>query len=230
MLLVCWGAWGCSNHGRKDFQRVSFAPVTTVAVAPAMNFSGSTVFDPQQVADWMASELGSVPGIGVVGVNRVLAVLADEGLDRIQSPEHAVEICSRLGTDRILVFAVTEYDPYTPVVGIAAQMYGQQSAEPMLDPVATSRMARPFRIGRQDQHRPWAQSQRTFNGVHEAVHHELRDYAATRVEDDSPYGWKKYLASQELYLRFCCFSVARELMQQQVTDISVVQTAASQEP
>lgn len=230
MVLACWGTWGCSSHGPKDFERVSFAPVTTVAVAPAMNFSGRAVFDPVQVADWMASELGSVPGIGVVGVNRVLAVLAEDGLDRIQSPEHAVEVCSRLGTDQILVFAVTEYDPYPPIVGIAAQMYGNRSAEPAIDPVATSRMTRPFRISDGDPHRPWAQTQRTFNGVHEAVHHELRDYAASRGEDDSPYGWKKYLVSQNLYVRFCCFSVARELMQQQVAGIGFVETAASQEP
>jgi hypothetical protein len=43
----------------------------------------------------------------------------------------------------------------------------------------------------------------------------VREYADTRDADDSPYRWRKYLASQERYLRFCCFTVAGELMEQQ---------------
>lgn len=215
-LCTLLAASGCSSSGdRKEFELVSFEPVMTVAVAPAMNFSGSLEFDPIRVSDLMASELSSVPGIGVVGVNRVLAVLAEQGVAQIQSPEHAVDVCSRIGADRIIVFAVTEYDPYAPTVGISAQLYGRRPPVTALDPVVTSRMARPFSISSQERNAPWAIVQRTFNGVHEAVHDEVRDYAKSRTEDDSPFGWRRYLASQQLYLRFCTFAIARELMQQQ---------------
>lgn len=216
VTLACLGVWGCTSRGqRKDYELVSFAPVTTVAVAPALNFSGSLNFDPVRVADFMASELSTVPGIGVIGVNRVLAVLAEQKLTQIQSPEHAVEVCQRLGADRIIVFAITEFDPYTPVVGIAAQVYGRKSASASLDAVAASRAARPFPVSRGQANQLLAQVQRTFNGVHESVQHELRDYAAGRGEQDSPYRWRRYLVSQELYFRFCAFAIARELMQQQ---------------
>ena len=217
VTLLCSGLVGCSSA--EERQRIewvtSLPPGTTVAVAPAMNASGSSAFDVVQVADLMASELSDVPDVGVIGVNRVLAILAEQGVDQVQSPEHALDLCDRLGADAILVFAITEYDAYTPVVAIAAQLYGKRPAQPALDPVAASRMARPFAVApRSEATRPWAQAQRTFNAAHESVHQDVRDYAKTRGGDESPYGWRKYLASQERYLRYCCFSIARELVQE----------------
>jgi len=201
-----------------------------VAVAPALNFSGSAQFDPVKVADLIASELSSFRGIGVIGVSRVLAILAEQGVGQIQSPEHALDVCDRLGADAILVFAVTEYDAYTPVVGMAAQLYGRRSAGPALDPVATSRMARPFPVAsRADATRPRAQVQRVFNATHEAVQRDVRRYAESRSAQGSPYGWRKYLASQECFLRYCSFTIARELIVRQMDRGAVVNLAAAGE-
>ncbi len=193
----------------------------TIAVAPALNFSGSSNFDPAKVGDLMASELSSVPGLGVVGVNRVLAILAEQGVVQIQSPEHALQICDRIGADAILVFAVTEYDPYRPVVGIAAQVFSRRgSRAPDLDPVATSRMARPFPVApRADAMRPAAEVQRVFDGAHDDIQHAVHEYAERRNAEKGPYGWRKYLVSQEWYLRFCCYTVAHELMEQAPTSL-----------
>ena len=215
-IWILLAAVGCSQTSEPETAWVAQAPPTSiVAVAPALNFSGSSEFDPVQVADLFASELSQTPGIGVVGVSRVLAVLAGQGVDRIQSPEHALEVAERLGADGIVVFAVTEYDPYTPIVGIAAQLYGRQRPGPQLDPVVTSRMARPFPvISDREKWRPWAQSQRTFNAEYEDVQCDVRKYAKTRNAGDSPHGWKKYLVSQQWFLRFCCYAVNRDLMEQ----------------
>lgn len=215
-LLGC-GWFGCS-HGdaNKNIRGELFVsrPIT-IAVAPALNHSGSSAFDEVKVADLMASELGSVRGLRVIGVNRVLAVLAEQRVDQILSPQHALAVCERLGADVILVFAITEYDPYTPVVGMAVQLYGPHSSGPMLDPVATSRMARPFPVDPdRESTRPWGQVQRTFNAAHKAVRDEVEDYAEDHGADQGPYRWRKYLTSQELYVRFCCYAAARELMAQ----------------
>lgn len=208
---------GCS-HGDSKKLAPSELYVTrpiTIAVAPALNHSGSSAFDEVKVADLMASELGSVRGLRVIGVNRVLAVLAEQGVDQIQSAQHALAVCERLGADVILVFAITEYDPYTPVVGMAVQLFGPRTGEPILDPVAASRMARPLPIDpRQEATRPWGQMQRTFNAAHQAIRDEVKDYARTHGADQGPYRWRRYLVSQEFYLRFCCYSAARELMEQ----------------
>ncbi len=193
----------------------AITPNTAIAVAPALNFSGSADFDPVKIADILASELSQVPGVAVIGVNRVLAVLSEQGVDRIQSPEHALAVSERLGADAIIVFAVTEYDAYTPIVGIAAQMYGRQAEASQVDPVAASRMARPFPVmDDRASYRPWSQSQRTFDSRQDVVRDALEDYAESRSAGGGPYGWKKYLASQEWYLRFCCHTVCRDLLEQ----------------
>lgn len=216
LCLSLAAAAGCSeSRNRHDVEWTSAPPGRLIAVAPALNFSGSPDFDPVKVADIMASELSETPGIGVIGVNRVLAVLVEQSVDRIQSPQHARAVCERLGADAILVFAITEYDPYTPVVGVAAQMYGRQSTDRQFDPVATSRMARPFEHVASDQGpRPYAEVQRIFNAEHADVQSDVKDYSDSRTANKSPYGWKKYLRSQQWYLRFCCSRVCRDLNQQ----------------
>lgn len=232
VALSVLGAFaGCSHDDKvaRESWITSFPPRMTVAVAPALNFSGCSTFDPVKVADLMASELSTVPGVGVVGVSRVLAVLAEQGVDQIQSPLHALEVCDRLGADRILVFAICEYDAYTPVVGIAAQMYGKHAAEPQIDPLSITRNARPFAIGPERGTHPLAQVQRTFNARHDAIREAVQEYAEARSAEGQPYGWKKYLASQQLYMRFCCFRMVQDLLEQQGQCTTVAHAVAVEE-
>ena len=188
-----------------------------VAVAPALNFSGSTDFDPESVADIMASELSHVDGFSVMPVSRVLAVLARQGLSRIESPEHALEVQKLLGADAILVFSITEYDPYEPpVVGIAAQLYGSYKGAGMadFDPVLASRSATAPAV--QDLEatiEPLAQAVGVFNAAHEPTITRVKIFAKHRNADDSAFGWQKYTASQQHYLRFCCHATIRELVE-----------------
>jgi len=153
------------------------------------------------VGDIMASELSHVDGFEVLPVSRVLAVLAGTGLDRVESPAHARAVADALGVDAILIFAVTEYDPYDPpVVGLAAQLYGTRrgEVESGFDPVQESR-------------RPTAASERVVDGPDGL----LASFS------DSPYGWRKYVVSQRHYLRFCCDATIRRM----VLDGSVLVTA-----
>lgn len=232
-VLCALGGTGCAPK-RSDANGVAapYSQPMTIAVAPALNFSGSSNWDPVRAADLMASELSQVPGVNVVGVNRVLAVLARQGRGGIVSPAHALEVCDQLGADAILVFAVTEYEPYVPpVVGLAAQLYGPRAPETGFDPVAASRLARPFPTDSPagDPVRPWAQVQRTFNAAHDAVQKAVQSYAKPRDAGRSAFGWRKYLASQELYLRFCCYSVLGEMMQSEHNRV-MAESVALREP
>jgi hypothetical protein len=205
-----------------------------IAVAPALNHSGSQDFDPLRLADLMASELAQWPGVRVIPLNRVLAQLAAENKERIESPEHALQVMERVGADGIVVFAVTEYDPYLPpVMGLTAQLYGigpewAGGFDPTrgFDPVAASRQASPFEAGAYLE-LPRAEYHRVFNSSDEAVQREIRRFALRRNAEDSPYGWRKFLASQENFWRFCCAVTTRELIRQEVTQ--VVATLASNE-
>ncbi len=225
--------WGCSPlglitstalmvgcHTGDRIEPVSIAnprigPMT-VAVAPALNLSGSSEFDPNRFADLMASELSYADGISVIPVSRVLGVLAAQGLSGVESPSHALELLELLGADSILVFAVTEYDPYTPPsIGISAQLYGTRTGagDSALDPVALSRQASlaTFNSARSPR-RLLAQSERIFDASHESVAASIREFARRRGADESPYGWRKYVVSQQHFIRFCCFATIRSLL------------------
>ncbi len=187
-----------------------------IAVAPALNFSGSPDFDPNAVADLMASELSCVDGVKVLPVSRTLAVLAQQGLDEVESPEHALAIRDRLGADAILVFAVTEYNPYDPpVVGITAQLYGwlPKRLPRRVDPVLASRSASPLVYSEEySPDAPIAQASRVFNAANVAVVEELKEFAAARGADNGAFGWRKYVVSQQHYLRFCCHATITEIV------------------
>lgn len=196
----------------------------TIAVAPVLNVSGSADFDPNRVADLMASELSHVAGVDVIGVNRVLAVLADQGSERVESPEHALKIATILGADAVLVVAITEYDAYDPpVVGISAQLYGKRrgTVAVRFDPIAESRNGRPGgpRSVRGAFVAPLASSQRVFDASHERVRAGVQRFAESRSADAGPFGWRKYIASQQHYIRYCCYETIRALMSDSGGDV-----------
>ena len=191
-----------------------FGPMT-IAVAPALNQSGAADFDPSRFADLMASELGHAEGITVIPVSRVLGVLAAQGADSVESPTHALELAFLLGADAILVFAVTEYDPYDPPsIGISAQLYG---ARPVRgggspDPVALSKEPGLASSAEKGTRGLLAENQRVYDASHDSVVAEVRGFAAKRKGKASPYGWRRYLVSQREYIRFCCHATIRALL------------------
>ncbi len=213
LLVLC----GCAP---KQLTLEDVGRPMSIAVSPALNHSGSQDFDPLRLADLMASELAQVPGVRVIPLNRVLAQLASEGEERIESPAHALQVMERVGADGIIVFAITEYDAYyPPVVGLSAQLYstglGNRGG---FDPVAASRQASSSEAGAYPQ-LPRGQYQRVFNGSDEAVKREIERFAKHRDAEGSPYGWRKFLASQENFWRFCCATATRELISQEVTHV-----------
>jgi hypothetical protein len=220
ILLVATGATGCGGPKIKSTEVPGpYNRPTLIAVAPALNVSGSTDFDPVKVADLFSSELTMVEGVQVVGVNRVMAVLSRQGISEVSSPGHALEICETIGCDGIVVFAITEYDAYTPVVGMAAQLYmlTPRGIASRLDPVAASRQAAPFPVEQAEDSPlvPRAQIQRVYNAAHDMVAEAVRKFADDRGAVDGALGWRRYLKSQQHYLRFCCWSAISEMMGQE---------------
>jgi hypothetical protein len=192
-----------------------------IAVAPAMNLSGSKDFDPIRLGDLMASELEQMPGIKVIGVNRVLAVLNAINQERtpapvsVRDPAQALQVVKALGADEILVFAVTEYDPYDPpTVGISAQVYGFSAISPHPDAETADRESNPALVGMgaEDAMVPRAQVQRVFRASHKEVLHDVEEFGKERDARKSAYGWRRYVVSQEDYFRYCCHAVLKELL------------------
>ena len=53
-----------------------------------------------------------------------------------------------------------------------------------------------------------------MNAADERVTHEIKEFADQREGDDSPYGWRKYVKSQELYVRYSCWSLIGTITRQ----------------
>ncbi len=210
----------CGCHGRsRRVEPVSVANTAvgpmTIAVAPALNLSGSADFDRDRVADLMASEMSFAAGVTVIPVSRVLGVLSVQGLDGVRSQTHALELVGLLGADAILVFSVTEYDPYDPPsMGISAQLFGTRpDPSGAVEPIKLSRQAglaaSPVRSTTR---RVLAQTQRVFDASHQWVVADIRRFAAFRDGDESPFGWRKYVVSQQHFIRYCCHATLRALL------------------
>lgn len=205
-MTICAAATcGCSSQKRIEPLTIAnpFMGQATIAVAPAVNVSGSVDFDPNRFADQMASELGFADRVTVIPVSRVLGAMAVAGRDQVSSPQQAMEIAELVGADAILVFAVTEYDPFDPPrIGITAQLYG----------------ATPWHgLGVQAEAdetgvRLLAQTQRVFSGANVDVVQEIKGYAALRDADESPFGWRRYVVSQQHFQRYCCYATIRSLL------------------
>lgn len=218
--LVC----GCQKHQSAVETSRTLPRNMTFAVAPILNFSGKPDLDPVQAADLLASELTSVPGANVIPVNRVMAVLQTQGKMQVESPAQAILVAEAVGADAILVAAITEYDAYTPVVGLIVQMYSvSPSKTRSLDAVAASRMSRPFEASRMaSSYAPSAQVQGTYNAMHDDVVDHIKNYACKRAETDYPQGWRQYLHMQSLYLRFCWADAITSLVNQDSWRIAMV--------
>ena len=83
-----------------------------------------------------------------------------------------------------------------------------------IDPVLASRSASPLALpAAAPPDAPLAQVQRVYNAAHEPTVAAIREFARVRGADKSPFGWRKYVVSQQQYLRFCCHATISELVQ-----------------
>lgn len=199
---------GCAQ--RNDVREEEPPPTTVevVVVTPVMNLSGSLDWDPVKVTDWLASELTGFPGVAVVPVNRTLAALDGS---TVETAAEAREVARKLGADGAIVAAVTEFSGFDPPrSGWVMQWYAAGDAPPAAtsDPAntyAADASAVPARV---------VQVQRNFSAADDDVQEEIREYADDRDESESPFGWRQFIKSQELFVRYSCWSTIRSILRQ----------------
>jgi len=219
-VLIAWTTLaGCTASERRVdpfFVRNPFLGPMTIAVAPAINLSGSIEFDRNRFADLMAVELSYADGITVIPVSRVLGVLSVQGRDGVESPTHAGHLAQSLGADAILVFAVTRYDPYDPPsIGLTAQLYAARPPSglgPTHQGEVTTSQPGPPGNQRGDSAALLAQSSAVHDAAHAAVAEDIAEFAQNRNADNSPYGWRKFVVSQQGFMQYCCYATIRSLL------------------
>jgi len=188
-----------------------------VVVAPVLNLSDSTDWDPLRVTDILASEFQSFEPFVVVPVNRTLAALHQMGLESVQTPADAHRLGAALGADLVAVMAVTEYDPYDPPrIGVVLQCYltGRRGAARSrgFDPVQASRSAsQVVPAGWVESAAPFLQVQEVYDAARTEVREALQDYGLRRDGYRSPFSWRIHAQRQELFVRFSCWSAIRSM-------------------
>ncbi len=236
LLMTLATGTGCAT-GERDRGNAPARARQVVVVAPVLNLSGAGGVDTLKLTDVFVSELLSTwPGISVVPVNVGLAALARRGQAVVADESTALALARELGADATVVLAVTEYDPYSPpVVGMLCQWYAlprQRDQLPRVNPVAASREAEgsePTALASDEAVAGLRiQVQRVFNAADDAILKEVKEFARGRGGHQSPYGWSRYTKSQELYVRYCCWSLIRSMQRLGETGLSDVTLAEAQ--
>jgi len=210
---------GCTQQRGPAGVEPRAEPPEVVVVAPVLNLSNSTYWDPLKVTDILASEFQSFPGIVVVPVNRTLAALALRGKSAVETPQDALDLARELQADATIVTAITEYHPYHPPrVGLVMQWYApphrHRPAPARFDPVVASRQAAEVAPAASvtAAATPVLQIQQVYNAAEDAVLADARAFGARRSGHDSPYGAGIYVKSQELFVRYCCWASIRSML------------------
>lgn len=209
--------WGCARLEPRTARPILAPPARVVVVAPVLNLSDRSDWDPAKVTDMVAAAWQSVPGIAVIPVNRVWALLSTRGISAVETPEDALALAQEFGADATVVTAITEFDPFNPPrVGIVMQCYRQTPVGGIsgLDPVGASRQASDAGLGGGvgEEIAPLLQAQRVFDASDEELLREVRQYGASRRRA-APSDWRVHVRSQQLFLRYACWSAVRSIME-----------------
>ncbi|HVX87087.1 MAG TPA: hypothetical protein VH253_20045 [Phycisphaerae bacterium] len=213
-LLAAAGLASCTDQQAQKPAPVEYIvtspypPGHVLAVAPAVNLSGSRDFDPLVVSDTLYAEMQQVRGLTALPLNKTLLAMHKLNLRAINSPEAAEKVAAALNADGIIIPAITAYDPYNPpLVGMTLELYNVMpaSAPGAMSPAAA------------DAAQPDLQVSAVFNATNESVLRELRDFAQGRTQADSAFGDQKFLVDSDAYMRFVCHAMVRRLMEVQRT-------------
>lgn len=241
-LAACLGA-GCLN-ARHDVLRPP-APVVApydaslgdvlIAVAPLANESGTSAVDALGVSDKLAAAAEQVEGVRCVPVNRTLAAMESLGIRSVRDPGDARRLATAMGVDGVVVGTITAYDPYDPpTLGLALALFARTGAMHAPEP-ETALDTRDLSGAPTDTtpdertsfgDRPASVVSAHLDAKNHGVLESLRNYAEGRHDESSAMGWKRYLASMDLYTEFAAQYMFRRLMEQESARIGV----ATEEP
>lgn len=213
VLIVAWLLAGCGPTLVQPAQLTAPSPALW-GIAPFANESGVSRLDTLDIADAFTDEAQDVRGLAVVPVNRVIAAMDQLELDDVTTEAEAAALCRLLGLDGLVVGTITAYDPYRPPkLGLAVQLYAPESGAPS---APDSRALTAATSGPDAQPQlaaaPTTQAYGLFDGRNHATLLALSEYAAGRTSPDAAYGDEIYLVRMDLFARFACHHLLRDLM------------------
>lgn len=197
------------------------------AVVPLRNESGTALIDTNEISDKIVAAAAQVRGVRVLPLNRTIAVMRALRMTQLGSPTDARQLASELGVDGLIIGSVTAYDPYNPpTLGLALALYARPGAmdraATALDPRSLSAQSsdyRPFpRTAYGDA--PASVVSEHLDAKNHQVLMDLQQYAQGRHDPRTALGWRRYVASMDLFSEFAAWYAVSRLIDQEWVRLS----------
>ena len=216
VLVLC----GCAPSGPQVREAPApSAPTRLWAVAPLRNESGSAHADGLTLADHLARQFETAPGVDVLPVNRTLVAMEALNLASTASPGDALKLLGTLDADVLVVGTITAYDPYDPPkLGLALELYlsrrgHRQQALELRDLVSTP-IDRTSVAQRQALRQPVAVVSAVFDASDPAVDELLQQYVRDRKpRSDDAGAARLHRISMDLFSQFVSNVMSRRMLQ-----------------
>lgn len=199
------------------------------AVAPMRNESGTTTADPLSMTDKVIAAVAETKGLSCLPLNRTIEAMRALNMASVRSPSDALSLAKTLGADGIIVGSITAYEPYHPTLGISLALYGRAGSmqtpegESLDARALASRPNEPTRSGPGNFGiRPLSVISEHLDGKNHQVLLDVQGYATGRSDPTSSLGWRRYVASMDLYMEFAAHHAVGRLLQMEGTRVGYV--------
>ena len=126
-----------------------------------------------------------------------------------------------MGVDGVVIGSITAYDPYKPEVGLALAVYARTGAlaqgRSSLDPRSLTTKATesgPQTLWNREDG-PVATVSDHLDAKNHQVQMDIKSYAEGRTKGVTALGWRRYLASSDLFCEFAVYHAVDGLMKQE---------------
>ncbi len=228
MLLTLLPACSSQRADKLTPPQQLIAPYSTngsqviFAVAPPRNESGFSAPDVLAMGDELVAQLEQIRGVRCLPMNRTVDAMRSLKLPNITTSAQAKSLATLLGADAVLVPTITAYDPYIPILGIAAALYARDTlhqafAATTVDVDPRDLLSRATELDpgvkRGFGNAPVSSVSNLFDGRNHQVQADVMTYAAGRERNLSATGWKRNLQSMPLFVTYCGYRTASDLIQ-----------------
>lgn len=197
------------------------------AVVPLRNESGTALIDTTEVSDKIVAAVAQVRGVRVLPLNRTIAVMRALRMTQLGSPAEARQLATELGVDGLIIGSVTAYDPYDPpILGLALALYARPGAmnraAASLDPrelTAQPAEYAPFPRSSYGE-APASVVSEHLDAKNHQVLMDLQQYAQGRHDPRTALGWRRYMASMDLFSEFAAWHAVSRLIDQEWVRLS----------
>lgn len=215
---------GCSNGPELRPPEVTIAPYDATrgevlwGVVPLRNESGATVLDRYAISDKVVAAAEEIRGVRCMPLNRTIDAMRALKMNEVRTPQDLQTLRAELGVDALLIGAITAYDPYTPTLGLNLALYAKpgtlgQAGTKALDARTLSASPVENALPSDNGDRPLALVSENLDGKNHQVQMDVKNYAEGRTEALSALGWRRYLASMDLFSEFAASYVVGRMIQ-----------------